>query len=49
MRPATTPGGSIQTLTYELLVVERVDRLEITQFSGAPTLVAGSPGFASDD
>jgi hypothetical protein len=40
---ATTPGGSRQALTYELIVVERVDRLEITQFAGAPTLVAGTP------
>jgi len=39
---ATTPGGARQMFSYELVVVERVDRLEITQFAGAPTLVAGS-------
>jgi uncharacterized membrane protein YgcG len=39
---ATTPGGARQQFSYELVVVERVDRLEITQFSGAPTMVAGS-------
>lgn len=38
----TTPGGARQRFAYELVVVERVDRLEITQFSGAPTMVAGS-------
>ncbi len=39
---ATTPGGARRRLSYELVVVKRVDRLEITQFSGAPTMVAGS-------
>lgn len=39
---ALTPGGARQLFSYELVVVERVDRLEITQFSGAPTMVAGS-------
>ena len=39
---ATTPGGARQMFSYELVVVERVDRLEITQFSGAPTMVAGT-------
>jgi hypothetical protein len=39
---ATTPGGARQMFSYELVVVERVDRLEIVQFSGAPTMVAGT-------
>jgi hypothetical protein len=39
---ALTIGGARQRFSYELVVVERVDRLEITQFSGAPTMVAGS-------
>jgi hypothetical protein len=39
---AITPGGSHQMFSYELIVVERIDRLEIIQYSGAPTLVAGS-------
>jgi hypothetical protein len=39
---ATTPGGTRQAFSYELIVVERLDRLEITQFSGAPSRVAGS-------
>jgi hypothetical protein len=39
---ATTPGGARRLVSYELIVVKRVDRLEITQFSGAPTMVAGS-------
>lgn len=37
-----TPGGARRPLTYELLVVERIDRLEIVQFAGAPTLLDGS-------
>ncbi len=40
---ALTAGGARQRFSYELVVVERVDRLEVTQFSGAPSLVAGSP------
>jgi hypothetical protein len=40
---ATTEGGSTQLFSYELVVVERVDRLEVAEFSGAPSRVAGSP------
>jgi hypothetical protein len=39
---ALTASGARQRFSYELVVVERVDRLEITQFAGAPTRVAGS-------
>jgi hypothetical protein len=39
---ATTPGGSVQIVAYELTARERVDRWEILQAWGAPT-VQGSP------
>jgi hypothetical protein len=34
---ATTPGGVEQSVTYEVVAVARVDRWEISDFSGAPT------------
>jgi hypothetical protein len=46
---ALTVGGARQQFSYELIVVERVDRLEITQFSGAPTRVAGSADPSKSD
>lgn len=46
---ATTPGGARQIFSYELVVVERVDRLEITHFAGAPTRIAGSARPEQDE
>jgi hypothetical protein len=34
-----TPGGLAITTSYEVILTERTDRLEITGFSGSPTLV----------
>jgi hypothetical protein len=44
-----TPGGARQIYSYELFVVERVDRLEITHFAGAPTRIAGSARPEQDE
>ncbi|MDD9350607.1 conjugal transfer protein, partial [Mumia sp.] len=40
---ATTRGGTTTRLTYEIVLEEWADRWEITQFSGAPTLLVGEP------
>jgi hypothetical protein len=39
---ATTPGGARLQLAYEVVVVERPDRLEVAGWSGAPAYLAGS-------
>ena len=36
---ATTPEGAHLPLTYDLVVVERVDRWEVVKLSGVPTLI----------
>jgi hypothetical protein len=40
---ATTEGGARKYFGYELMLSRRVDRWEVTQFSGAPTLVIEPP------
>jgi hypothetical protein len=39
----TSQGGARRYYSYELMLAERVDRWEITGFSGAPTLVVQPP------
>ena len=51
---ATTRGGTTTRLTYEILLEEWADRWEITEFSGAPTLLVGEAppedtGQSADD
>jgi hypothetical protein len=47
---ATTEGGAHKYFGYELMLTRRVDRWEVTHFSGAPTLVLEPPaeGDAAD-
>jgi hypothetical protein len=40
----TTPGGSRQTFSYEVVAVESVDRWEIVEFAGAPERVLPASG-----
>lgn len=41
---ATTPGGTSTHLSYEIVLVERSDRWEISRFAGAPTILVAPPG-----
>jgi hypothetical protein len=46
----TTPGGTGLHFSYELILVERDGRLEVSRFSGAPTvLVAPAEDASSSD
>lgn len=45
---ATTPGGTSTHLGYELVLVERSDRWEVTRFAGAPTILVAPPDGEGD-